>query len=210
MKEPSKDMLAFDDPWVKLFPRQAGAATRPRGEEQRAILWKRKPTTSWSVFSRLPRSSRLSDLSTGSAAMATVAKRELRVRILGSVSGLRGAARCCSTASRSAMFGACSSTPTIRACDRPDGCQRYDADHPFHAGRHWPCRPHRTGLHRAERRGFQGAQLLDEAEANGTVAEIVANPSAVTNLLQTAQDIFKRADTCLRNWKGLSAMPVGR
>jgi phospholipid/cholesterol/gamma-HCH transport system substrate-binding protein len=44
--------------------------------------------------------------------------------------------------------------------------------------------------------------ILDEAEANGTVAEIVANPSAVTNLLQTAQDIFKRADNVLTQLEG--------
>ncbi|MBD0416189.1 MlaD family protein [Oryzicola mucosus] len=36
--------------------------------------------------------------------------------------------------------------------------------------------------------------LLAEAEANGTIAEITANPSAVTNLLQMAQNIFTRAD----------------
>ncbi|WP_269929553.1 MlaD family protein [Aminobacter sp. HY435] len=46
--------------------------------------------------------------------------------------------------------------------------------------------------------------LLAEATANETVAEIVANPSAVTNLLQTAQDIFKRADTVLNNLEGFT------
>lgn len=46
--------------------------------------------------------------------------------------------------------------------------------------------------------------LLDKAEAEGTTAEIVANPSAVTNLLQTAQDIFKRADTVLNNLEGFT------
>lgn len=39
--------------------------------------------------------------------------------------------------------------------------------------------------------------LLAEAEARGEVAEITANPSAVTNLLQTAQDIFARTNTVL-------------
>lgn len=42
-------------------------------------------------------------------------------------------------------------------------------------------------------------RLFDEAEAQGKVAEIVANPSAVTNLLETAQDIFTRADKVLSN-----------
>jgi phospholipid/cholesterol/gamma-HCH transport system substrate-binding protein len=46
--------------------------------------------------------------------------------------------------------------------------------------------------------------LLDEAEAAGTVAEITADPSAVTNLLQTAQDIFKRADNVLNQLEGFT------
>ena len=46
--------------------------------------------------------------------------------------------------------------------------------------------------------------LLAEANKQGTIAEIVANPSAVTNLLQTAQDIFKRADTVLSNLEGFT------
>lgn len=41
--------------------------------------------------------------------------------------------------------------------------------------------------------------LLDQAEQEGRIAEITANPSAVTNLLQTAQDIFKRADNVLND-----------
>ena len=47
--------------------------------------------------------------------------------------------------------------------------------------------------------GAQEARLLDEAEISGKVAEITANPSAVTNLLQTAQDIFQRADSVISN-----------
>lgn len=43
----------------------------------------------------------------------------------------------------------------------------------------------------------QEPNLLAEAEAAGTVAEITADPSAVTNLLQRAQDIFARADNVL-------------
>lgn len=46
--------------------------------------------------------------------------------------------------------------------------------------------------------------LLDQAEAEGRVAEIVANPSAVTNLLQTAQNIFTRADTVLTQLEGFT------
>ncbi len=41
------------------------------------------------------------------------------------------------------------------------------------------------------------ANLLDQAEQDGRIAEITANPSAVTNLLQTAQNIFTRADNVL-------------
>jgi phospholipid/cholesterol/gamma-HCH transport system substrate-binding protein len=46
--------------------------------------------------------------------------------------------------------------------------------------------------------------LLDQAEEEGRVAEIVANPSAVTNLLQTAQNIFTRADTVLTQLEGFT------
>ncbi|PSJ63952.1 MlaD family protein [Pseudaminobacter soli (ex Li et al. 2025)] len=48
----------------------------------------------------------------------------------------------------------------------------------------------------------QEVNLFDEAEANGKVAEITANPSAVTNLLQTAQALFKRADNVLSQVEG--------
>ncbi|ESX73114.1 MULTISPECIES: MlaD family protein [unclassified Mesorhizobium] len=47
-------------------------------------------------------------------------------------------------------------------------------------------------------------KLLDEAEKEGRVAEIVANPSAVTNLLQTAQNIFTRADKVLSELEGFT------
>src|SRR6185312_9619175 len=39
--------------------------------------------------------------------------------------------------------------------------------------------------------------LFEKAEMEGGVAEIRTNPSAVTNLLESAQDIFKRADSVL-------------
>ncbi|MCV0398127.1 MAG: MlaD family protein [Rhizobiaceae bacterium] len=44
--------------------------------------------------------------------------------------------------------------------------------------------------------------LFDLAEEEGKVAEIIADPSAVTNLLQTAQDIFTRADSVLGQLEG--------
>ncbi|MER9935632.1 MlaD family protein [Mesorhizobium sp. M0088] len=47
-------------------------------------------------------------------------------------------------------------------------------------------------------------KLLDQAEKEGKVAEIVANPSAVTNLLQTAQNIFTRADKVLTELEGFT------
>jgi phospholipid/cholesterol/gamma-HCH transport system substrate-binding protein len=46
--------------------------------------------------------------------------------------------------------------------------------------------------------------LLDVAEEQDKIAEIVANPSAVTNLLQTAQDIFTRADRVLSELEGFA------
>lgn len=47
-------------------------------------------------------------------------------------------------------------------------------------------------------------RLFDQAEAEGRVATIVANPSAVTNLLETAQDIFNRADKVLSQLEGFT------
>lgn len=47
-------------------------------------------------------------------------------------------------------------------------------------------------------------KLLDQAEKEGKVAEIIANPSAVTNLLQTAQNIFTRADKVLTELEGFT------
>ena len=63
-----------------------------------------------------------------------------------------------------------------------------------------------TGQANIEMRGadLKEPNLLDEAEANDTVAEITADPSAVTNLLQTAQDIFKRADSVLSELEGFT------
>ncbi|HEY5817248.1 MAG TPA: MlaD family protein [Mesorhizobium sp.] len=46
--------------------------------------------------------------------------------------------------------------------------------------------------------------LFSEAASEGRVAEIVANPSAVTNLLQTAQQIFERADNVLTQLEGFT------
>ncbi len=44
--------------------------------------------------------------------------------------------------------------------------------------------------------------LLRKAQEEGTIAVISAKPSAVTNLLQTAQDIFDRADSVLAGLEG--------
>lgn len=61
-----------------------------------------------------------------------------------------------------------------------------------------------TGQANIELKGGDAREvrLLEEAEASGKVAEITAKPSAVTNLLQTAQDIFTRADTVITNLEG--------
>jgi len=47
-------------------------------------------------------------------------------------------------------------------------------------------------------------RLLEQAEKEGRTAEIVANPSAVNNLLQTAQNIFTRADKVLSDLEGFT------
>ena len=47
-------------------------------------------------------------------------------------------------------------------------------------------------------------RLLEEAAKEGKTAEIIANPSAVNNLLQTAQNIFTRADKVLSDLEGFT------
>jgi phospholipid/cholesterol/gamma-HCH transport system substrate-binding protein len=61
-----------------------------------------------------------------------------------------------------------------------------------------------TGQAKIELRGanLEEPKLLDVAEETGVVAEITANPSAVSNLLESAQDIFTRADGVLSNLQG--------
>ena len=61
-----------------------------------------------------------------------------------------------------------------------------------------------TGQANIELKGadLEEPKLLDEAEETGQIAEITANPSAVTNLLETAQDIFTRADKVLSDLEG--------
>lgn len=64
-----------------------------------------------------------------------------------------------------------------------------------------------TGQANIEMRGGNPDQpnLLDLAEAEGTVAELTANPSAVANLLENAQSLFQRADAVLLQLEGFAA-----
>jgi len=64
-----------------------------------------------------------------------------------------------------------------------------------------------TGQANIEMRGGDPSEpnLLDLAEAEGTVAEITANPSAVSNLLESAQNIFRRADNVLSELETFAA-----
>ena len=61
-----------------------------------------------------------------------------------------------------------------------------------------------TGQANIELKGGNPSEknLLDEAEEEGRIAEIVASPSAVTNLLQTAQSILTRADSVVSKLEG--------
>lgn len=63
-----------------------------------------------------------------------------------------------------------------------------------------------TGQANIELRGGNPAEpnLLDLAEEQGTVTEMAANPSAVTNLLESAQNIFARADAVMVELEGLA------
>jgi phospholipid/cholesterol/gamma-HCH transport system substrate-binding protein len=70
-----------------------------------------------------------------------------------------------------------------------------------------------TGQANIELRGgkVEEPNLLREAEAGDGVAEIIANPSPVTNLLQTAQSILGRADkvmTDLEGFTGEAGQPI--
>ncbi len=64
-----------------------------------------------------------------------------------------------------------------------------------------------TGQANIEMRGSRAGEesLLDLAAQQGTVAEVTANPSAVTNLLESAQSIFRRADSVLGDFEGFVA-----
>ena len=68
-----------------------------------------------------------------------------------------------------------------------------------------------TGQANIELRGGNPAEpnLLDLAEAEGRIAEMTANPSAVSNLLESAQNIFKRADSVLSDLEGLASEARG-
>lgn len=61
-----------------------------------------------------------------------------------------------------------------------------------------------TGQANIEIRGGRTDEpnLLQQAEEQGEIAEIIANPSAVTNLLQTAQTILTRADSVMGKLEG--------
>jgi phospholipid/cholesterol/gamma-HCH transport system substrate-binding protein len=61
-----------------------------------------------------------------------------------------------------------------------------------------------TGQANIELRGgsISETNLLAEAETQGETATITAEPSAVTNLLQTAQDVLQRADAAFESLEG--------
>lgn len=61
-----------------------------------------------------------------------------------------------------------------------------------------------TGQANVELKGGDPTEvnLLRQAEEAGTIAEIEASPSAVTDLLQTAQDIFSRANRAVTSFEG--------
>lgn len=63
-----------------------------------------------------------------------------------------------------------------------------------------------TGQANIEMRGGNPDEptLLDLAEAEGGVAELTANPSAVANLLENAQSLFQRADAVLLQLEGFA------
>ena len=63
-----------------------------------------------------------------------------------------------------------------------------------------------TGQANIEMRGGNLAEpnLLDLAEAEDSIAELTANPSAVANLLESAQSLFVRADAVLLQLEGFA------
>ncbi len=63
-----------------------------------------------------------------------------------------------------------------------------------------------TGQANIELRGGNPSEpnLLELAEAEGTITEMAANPSAVSNLLESAQNIFRRTDSILTDLERLA------
>lgn len=63
-----------------------------------------------------------------------------------------------------------------------------------------------TGQANIELRGGDPSEpnLLELAEAEGTITEMAANPSAVSNLLESAQNIFRRTDSILTDLERLA------
>jgi phospholipid/cholesterol/gamma-HCH transport system substrate-binding protein len=63
-----------------------------------------------------------------------------------------------------------------------------------------------TGQANIEMRGGNPAEpnLLDLADEQDTIAELTANPSAVANLLESAQSLFVRADAVLTQLEGFA------
>lgn len=68
-----------------------------------------------------------------------------------------------------------------------------------------------TGQANIEMRGGNPNEpnLLDLAETEDTIAELTANPSAVANLLESAQSLFVRADAVLAELEGFAAEARG-
>ena len=63
-----------------------------------------------------------------------------------------------------------------------------------------------TGQANIELRGGDPSEpnLLEQAEEQGTITEMTANPSAVSNLLESAQNIFRRTDSILTDLERLA------
>lgn len=63
-----------------------------------------------------------------------------------------------------------------------------------------------TGQANIELRGGNPSEpnLLEQAEEQGTITEMTANPSAVSNLLESAQNIFRRTDSILTDLERLA------
>jgi phospholipid/cholesterol/gamma-HCH transport system ATP-binding protein len=196
-----------------LFPRQAGAPARSGGKTAglRHGAWKPEPITSSSASSRWLQCSRPSASSTGRFGRRS--RRHGRTADPHSRLGLGPEPRQRGAVQRRAGRRR---APRLYRRQRSRRGHRGGADRPAHAhhrldpGRCRPRQPDRPGQHRDARLARRRGQSARYRRGAGRIAEVTANPSAVADLLESAQSIFRRADRFSTSSRASSATCAAR